>query len=300
MMYAKNRVVYGPCDINLDTEISDLLIYCNESVGAYDSFVLDMSKIPPVNSTGILNLIGLSIHVHKLTNQPMQLRNLSNSLFEYMSRLYIQRIDTVKIDYDSVEEDEYDQFYYQNINLARLYHLHTSSDQAALIRYIKQFLDVAFDYKEKRKLAKVITMILELTGNCIEHSSVDGEKTNTYFILENIVERDHLNSTSRVKCVRFSIGDFGIGIKRSIRLYNPNFPDDDLFCIKKALENGVTGRLDKRGGLGFGSIINIMNNFEGSFKISSGNTTLIISDMIKEERRKAYLPGTQFEIILNT
>ena len=295
-----NREVYRPSDINLDATISDLLIYCNESKEIYGNLILDISKIPPVNSTGVLNLIGVSIRVHQLTNQPLVLKNLSNSLFEYMSRLFIHKIDTIKIDYNSIEEDGYEQFHYQNINLARLYNLQTSSDQAALVRYIKQFLDVAFEYKEKRKLARVVTMILELTGNCIEHSSITGENTITYFILENIVERDHTNSTSRVKSVRFSLGDFGMGIKSNIRLYNPDFPDDDLFCIKKALEDGVTGRSDKRGGLGFGSIQEIMKNFEGSFRISSGDTSLVIADLAKEERRKAYLPGTQFEIILNT
>ncbi|OZV10844.1 hypothetical protein CIW83_18130 [Tissierella sp. P1] len=293
-----NRVEIYVQELNTSKSVDNILCELDSKTNSSSIIVFELDKLNYLHSTGVLNLIGLSKLVLNKTGHPLQLNSLSFSLFEYLSRLNIQSLNSIYINTKEFANNYIDIYYYENINLARLFHLNCQKHQVELIKYIRNFFDAAFDITKKKNISRVCTMILELTGNCIEHSDPINEFGETFFLMENTIVKDNIRKTSRVDKIRISVGDFGCGIKNHMRLNYPIIPDDDLIYIQTALIDGKTGRLDQSGGLGFGSIKNTMKLFKGSFTIHSGTVTVTITDDIISSKTNKFLPGTQFEILI--
>jgi len=101
--------------------------------------------------------------------------------------------------------------------------------------------------------------------------------------------------------IRICVADSGIGIKQSLVKANklPKSIDDET-AIEKALEEGMTSRLGKTGGLGLKHISSYVKSHGGSLTILSGNAKVYLARKTKRKKRHETYQGTIVSVMFNT
>ena len=98
-----------------------------------------------------------------------------------------------------------------------------------------------------------------------------------------------------------AFGDAGIGIRNSLKCANPWIVERDVLAIKRAFFEGVSGRRDRSGGLGFKTVAEILHKQGGTIVIRSGFGSVLFDAKSRKTVTNDHslsFPGTQTSFIL--
>jgi hypothetical protein len=101
--------------------------------------------------------------------------------------------------------------------------------------------------------------------------------------------------------IRICVADSGIGIKQSL-VNAGKLPKniDDAEAIEKSLEEGMTSRMGKTGGLGLKHISSYVKSHGGSLTIFSGGAKVYLARKTKRKDRHEKYQGTIVSVMFNT
>ena len=162
--------------------------------------------------------------------------------------------------------------------------------------YYKNNVPIIFEknFSSDRSFEPLNIALAELFNNIIDHSksTVSGYTTNQYYPKSNKL--------------KIAVCDFGIGIPNKINEYLVSQGKDKIpssLALSKAFEIGFSTKSSPRNrGFGLDTLMNIIENSNGSFKVISNDAMLTLEPNQKVELFKLNhsFHGTHFEIILDT
>lgn len=137
--------------------------------------------------------------------------------------------------------------------------------------------------KQANSIEKILTMISEIAGNII-HSNDQGYCTiQTY------------SKDGRVR-IHTAIGDFGIGIRKSLLEFNDIQLIEEADFITHALKLGTSSKEGARG-LGLAGVYESIQGLSGGFWVRSGTAGILLQGKsFKIFSNLNYVPGTQVEM----
>lgn len=142
----------------------------------------------------------------------------------------------------------------------------------------------------------ISTIILETGNNSIEHSGKEGDG-NCFYTLQVY------QPPTKPTYIVMAIGDAGIGIRNSLKQAHPWLFNNDRRAIEEAFINGLSGRIDQSGGIGFAATRKYLFELDGQIDIRSGFCSMSYNgkeQLPKYTMHNQSLLGTQTTIILKT
>ena len=279
---------------SINTNIDGILRQVNR-IDHPEEVALDFRDISVLRPEGTILCIILSKAIFDRINIPVKWINISRQCYTYLERIDIRNIKFIRIS----QPLAFFRLPHSAIVSNRLIEIHTLqsySECGSVADRTKTLLERWFPEATNRVMINAVsTMILEIGNNSIEHSGNDGDGS-CFFTLQV-----YLPDLKPAEIV-IAIGDAGIGIRSSLSDAHPRLIDTtDRMAIEQAFINGLSGRKDQSGGIGFAAIKKFMNEFDGEIVIRSGFGCMSYNGCNRIPQYRAHnrsLLGTQTAIIL--
>lgn len=259
-----------------------------EKVQADEQLSLDLGKIEFINPSNLIMLITTSRVIFDVTGKKVKWVNVSSDVSAYLERINISNVDFIDFKLPSVWERLYRGSHKSNT----LIELQTIDDWKGCgdaVKRTKEILLQWFPNQLGRSTNEICSLLSETAENSIDHSSPSPGHGYCYYILQKY----HKEGKDQIQ---IAVGDIGIGIRSSLKRIAPDFVSNDVLAIKRALFQGMSGRPDKSGGLGYKRVREIIKQRGGTIHIRSGYGSITYSAHSEEQQNTEHrcsFPGTQ-------
>jgi hypothetical protein len=285
---------------NIDSLCSniDSLIWKIRKLSRGEEIILNMENISFIRPEMIMTLVVFCDKIYENTNVPVKLIKIKPEVSSYLNYIrfyelpFILSMDNRTRSFGKTFGNI--MYSFPTYKLIRLETIKDIYNYNEITENTNRILEKWFPNRITDKFCSSISsLIRDIAGNSLEHSSLEGN-SKCYFMLQEYKQK---NGNPKVVMV---LGDAGIGIKNHLHrrhdwIYN------DIMAIKKALIDGVSGRIDGSGGLGFMQIKDILNRYNGTITIRSGYASVKYTpstDSHEETKHNRYFWGTQTSIIV--
>ncbi len=206
----------------------------------------------------------------------MSWNNVSKDVSAYLERINISNLSFIKFKLPPV----WDRLSRGSMKSSTLIELRSINDWKSCADAVKQTKEILlqwFPNKLGRSTNDICSLLSETAENSIDHSSpIPGEGYCFY-----ILQKYRIDGKDQIQ---IAVGDIGIGIRNSLKRATPEIVSNDVLAIKKALFRGLSGRVDKSGGLGYIRVREILMQREGTIQIRSGFGSLTYSSLSDEQQ----------------
>lgn len=259
-----------------------------EKVFVDEQVSLDVGKIEFISPSNLIMLITTSRVIFDKTGKRVKWINVSNDVSAYLERINISNVDFIDFKLPSVWERLYRGSRKSN-TLIELQIIADWKGCGDAVKRTKEILLKWFPNQLGRPTNDICSLLSETAENSIDHSSVSPGQGYCFYVLQKY----HKEGKDQIQ---IAVGDVGIGIRNSLKRAAPNFVNNDLLAIKRALFHGMSGRLDKSGGLGYKRVREILKQRGGTIQIRSGYGSIIYSAYSEKQQNMEHrcsFPGTQ-------
>lgn len=259
-----------------------------EKLNEDEQVSLDLSKIEFINPSNLIMLITTSRVILERTGKKVRWINVSRDVSAYLERINISNVDFIDFKLPSVWERLYRGSRKSN-TLIELQIIADWKGCGDAIKRTKEILLQWFPNQLGRPTNDICSLLTETAENSIDHSSISPGHGYCFYVLQKY----HKEGKDQIQ---IAVGDVGIGIRNSLKRVAPDFVSNDLLAIKRALFQGMSGRPDKSGGLGYKRIREILKQRGGKIQIRSGYGSITYSAHSEEQQNTEHrcrFPGTQ-------
>lgn len=259
-----------------------------EKIPAGEQVSLDMEKIKFINPSNLIMLITTSRVIFDKTCKRVKWINVSSDVSAYLERINISNVDFIDFKLPSVWERLYRGSRKSN-TLIELQIIADWKGCGDAVKRTKEILLQWFPNQLGRPTNDICSLLSETAENSIDHSSVSPGQGYCFYVLQKY----HKEGKDQIQ---IAVGDVGIGIRNSLKRVAPDFVSNDLLAIKRALFQGMSGRPDKSGGLGYRRVREILTQRGGTIHIRSGYGSITYSAHSEEQQNTEHrcsFPGTQ-------
>lgn len=259
-----------------------------EKVSADEQVSLDLSKIEFINPSNLIMLITTSRVIFDRTGKKVRWINVSSDVSAYLERINISNVAFIDFKLPSVWE----RLYRGSRKSSTLIELQTIDDWKGCGDAVKQTKAILlrwFPEQLGETTNGICSLLKETAENSIDHSSEPSGQGYCFYVLQKY----HKEGKDQIE---IAVGDVGIGIRNSLKRVAPDFVSNDLLAIKRALFQGMSGRPDKSGGLGYKRVREILKQRDGTIQIRSGYGSISYSAHSEQQQNTEHrcsFPGTQ-------
>jgi len=290
MIWKEQKLVYFP-PLNTWTQKTDELFEALSDLNFGQELTISLQYISFLMPAGVIMLLLIALEGSKITKSAVKIADINKSVLSYLDRIDFFKFKFVY----TLEELPWWQKLKRSNNSRRvieLTRLECPREISSVIAKTRSILKEWFpdsiydDYCDS-----VTNILMEICGNSIEHSVLQGEVSECYYILQ-LYEQGEIG-------ISISIGDIGIGIRKHITQMHNIEKKFDSYYIERALL-GVSGRLDGTGGMGLKRVRQITDNYKGQLFLRSGKGVVKIENSKFTSYDFLYhFPGTQCSINLH-
>jgi hypothetical protein len=259
-----------------------------EKIPAGEQVSLDMEKIEFINPSNLMMLITTSKAIFDRTDKKVRWINALGDVSAYLERININNVSFIDFKIPPVWERLYRGTRKSN-NLIELQTIDDWKGCGDAVKRTKENLLQWFPNQLGRSTNDICSLLSETAENSIDHSSESPGQGYCFYVLQKY----HKDGKDQIQ---IAIGDIGIGIRNSLKRVAPDFVNNDALAIKRALFQGMSGRADKSGGLGYIRIREILKQRGGSLQIRSGYGSITYSAQPEQQQatmHRCSFPGTQ-------
>lgn len=259
-----------------------------EKVSTGEQVSLDLGKIEFINPSNLIMLITTSRVIFDRTGELVRWINVSSDVSAYLERINISNVAFIDFKLPSVWE----RLYRGSRKSTTLIELQTINDWKGCgdaVKRTKEILLQWFPNQIGRPTNDICSLLSETAENSIDHSSASPGQGYCFYVLQKY----HKDGKDQIQ---IAVGDIGIGIRNSLKRVAPDFVNNDLLAIKRAIFQGMSGRPDKSGGLGYKRVREILKQRGGTIQIRSGYGSITYSAYSEEQQNTEHrcsFPGTQ-------
>ncbi|OPY55989.1 MAG: Histidine kinase-, DNA gyrase B-, and HSP90-like ATPase [Pelotomaculum sp. PtaU1.Bin035] len=259
-----------------------------EKVPTDEQVSLDLGKIEFINPSNLIMLITTSRAIFERTGKKVRWINVSSVVSAYLERINISNVSFIDFKLPPVWE----RLYRGTRKSNTLIELQTIDDWKGCgdaVKRTKEILLQWFPNQLGRPTNDICSLLSETAENSIDHSSESPGQGYCFYVLQKY----HIDGKDQIQ---IAVGDIGIGIRNSLKRVAPDFVNNDVLAIKRALFQGMSGRTDKSGGLGYIRVREILKQRGGTIQIRSGYGSITYSAHPEQQQTTAHrcsFPGTQ-------
>lgn len=259
-----------------------------EKVPTSEHVSLDFGKIKFINPSNLIMLITTSKAIFERTGKKVSWINLSRDVSAYLERINISNFSFIDFKIPPVWE----RLYRGTVKSTTLIELQMINDWKSCgdaVKRTKEILLQWYPNQSGRPTNDICSLLSETAENSIDHSSASPGQGYCFYLLQKY-RKDGKDQ------IQIAIGDIGIGIRNSLKRVAPEFVNNDVLAIKRALFQGMSGRTDKSGGLGYIRVREILKQRGGTIHIRSGYGSITYSTHLDQQQATAHrcsFPGTQ-------
>ena len=276
----------GMPDINGLSDKIDTLCWRISKLRIGQSVNLILGDIKFLRPSGVIFLLLICIDIYEKTKNVISLNGLDDNVMAYLERVGFFNFNYIKI-YQSLPWWKRLAINSRSLSVIEITQIDSAGAVADFAERVNEILNVWFPGKHRELYrGNVITVIMELCNNSIDHSSgIEGLNGKCFCMLQKYT---HAN---RVE-VSLSIGDLGIGIREHLRKRHGWVATSEAEYIHKALD-GLSGRMDDSGGFGLPRIKAITSKNNGLLIVRSGKGAVTLEDTLSQYNFKHSFSGTQ-------
>lgn len=259
-----------------------------EKIPADDHTLLDFSKMEFINPSNLIVLIIASKIIFERTGHKVEWVNVARDISAYLERININELPFIGFKLPPVWE----RLYRSSRRSSALIELQTIDDWKSCgeaVKRTKEILLQWFPDQLGKPTNDICSLIFETVENSIDHSSAIPGQGCCFYVLQKY----HKANQDQIQ---IAVGDMGIGIRNSLKRVVPDLVNNDLLAIKKALFQGLSGRVDRSGGLGYTRVKEILEQRGGTIQIRSGFGSITYSACTQTQDTTVHrcsFPGTQ-------
>ena len=259
-----------------------------DKVHADEQASLDFGKVEFINPSNLIMLVTTSRVIFDRTGKRVKWINISRDVSAYLERIDINNVDFIDFKLPSAWE----RLYRGTRKSKTLIELQTINDWKSCgdaVKLTKEILIRWFPEQLGETTNGICSLLKETAENSIDHSSDPSGQGYCFYVLQKY----HKEGKNQIE---IAVGDIGIGIRNSLKRVAPDFVSSDLLAIKRALFQGMSGRPDKSGGLGYRRVREILKQRDGTIQIRSGFGSITYSAHSEKQQNTEHrcsFPGTQ-------